>query len=180
MPSSATGTPGAWNGSARPPFASWSSPSPAAIQNTPRPPFTRSRGGEETTPSRRLSQRRPVPAAGVTEDARVGLFQALREMVPDVPADPIAHWLASDRNGGPQSRAQAVRILAALHDRAVLAAGPILPALLADPAADVRKAALALARDVRTEKARDALIALVRSDARPAEERGLALAALRG
>jgi len=120
------------------------------------------------------------PGAGVTEDARVGLFQALREMVPDVPADPIARWLAGGRDAGPRARAQAVRVLTALHSRAVLAAGPVLPGLLADPEAEVRKAALGLARDVRTEKARDALLALARSGERSGEERGLALSALRG
>ncbi len=120
------------------------------------------------------------PEARVSEDARVGLFRALREMVPDVPADPIARWLADKPSGGARSRVKAIQVLTALHNRAVLAAGPILPGLLNDPEADVRKAALALARDVRTELAKEALIALVRSDKSPADERGLALSALRG
>src|SRR5206468_374728 len=113
------------------------------------------------------------PEEKVSEDARVGLFQSLREMVPDVPAAPIAQWLATAPKAGPRARAQAVRVLAALHARAVLAAGPVLPSLLADPDPEVRKAALGLARDVRTEKAREALIALVRSGDRSGDERAL-------
>ncbi len=114
------------------------------------------------------------------EDARVELFRTLREMLADVPADPIAQWLSQKRGAGARSRVQAVQLLAAMHERAVLAVGPILPALLHDPEADVRKAVLLLARDVRTAQAKDALLATVRSEERSTEERGLALLALRG
>lgn len=118
--------------------------------------------------------------ADLTEDARVGLFQALREQVNAVPAEPVARWLAGTGRGALRSRVQAVQLLTAMHQRAMLAAGPILPALLRDPEAEVRRAALGLARDARSEKARDALLAFVRSRARSGEERGQALSALQG
>jgi putative heme-binding domain-containing protein len=114
------------------------------------------------------------------EETRVELFRTLREMLPRVPADPIAQWVSQKRGAGPRSRVQAVQLLAAMHERAVLAVAPILPALLNDPEAEVRKAALVLARDVRSDRAGEILLITVRSQDRTGEERTLALTALRG
>ena len=117
--------------------------------------------------------------AEVPEDARVGLFRALREMAPKVPAEPVVRWLSAEPKAGPRAREQAVRLLSSLRERAVLAAGPIVPGLLTDPDPGVRRAAFALAADVRSDKARAALEATVRAADRPVDERALALGALR-
>ncbi len=79
-----------------------------------------------------------------------------------------------------EARVAAIRVLKAMDRRAVLAAGPVLPTLLTADDGEVRKAALELAVGVRTAEARSALLELVKDDDREAEERRLALVALRG
>jgi quinoprotein glucose dehydrogenase len=115
----------------------------------------------------------------VGAEARVGLFRALREMGEAVPPTPIASWLSRAAQADPRARAEAVRVLTAMQRRAVLAAAPLLPDLLADGNAEVRKAALALAGSARSDEAKNALVELARRDDRSAEERRLAVAALR-
>ena len=111
--------------------------------------------------------------------ARVGLFRALRELIDSVPTDRIAEWLERQPKADPSARVEAIHILTAMNQRAILAAGPILPRLMADEDAGVRRAALALAVEVRSKEAKEALVAIVRAPDRPDDERLLALSALR-
>ncbi|MDR3637453.1 MAG: PQQ-dependent sugar dehydrogenase [Isosphaeraceae bacterium] len=118
--------------------------------------------------------REPIPPS-----ARVGLFRALREFVPSVPADRIVEWLVGGTNAPPEARVEAIRVLIALHQRAALAAGPILPSLLADSRDEVRRESLRLAAEVRSADAKASLVSLVQAENRRADERRLALVALR-
>jgi len=111
--------------------------------------------------------------------ARVGLFRALRELGEAVPPDAIAGWLTNTPKADPMARAEALRVLAAMGKRAVLAAGRVLPPALDDESADVRRAALELANVVRSGESKAVLIALAKRDDRPVEERRQAVAALR-
>ena len=77
----------------------------------------------------------------------------LREMVADVPAEPLAAWLADMPNAPAEARVSAIRVLKAIDRRAVLAVGPVLPTLLTADDGEVRKAALELAVGVRTAEA---------------------------
>ena len=79
--------------------------------------------------------------AEIPAPARAGLFRALRELIDSVPPDRVVGWLQQEPKADPATRAEAIRVLAAMHGRALLAAGPILPGLIADPDADVRRAA---------------------------------------
>lgn len=115
----------------------------------------------------------------IPTEARVGLFRALREIVGAVPPDRIVAWLVQNPKADPAIRVEAIRVLAAMHQRAILSAGPILTGLLTDDSADVRRAALGLALDVRSKEAKDALIALAKAANAPADERRLAVSALR-
>ena len=115
----------------------------------------------------------------IPASARVGLFRALREQVGLVPPDRLAEWLEREPKADPSARAEAIHVLTAMHQRAVLAAGPVLAALLNDASPEVRRAALALATEVRSKNAKVALITLVQSKDRSLEERRLAIAALR-
>jgi putative heme-binding domain-containing protein len=117
--------------------------------------------------------------AEVPATARVGLFRALRELIDSVPPDRVAQWLQNEPEADPSARVEAIHLLTAMHDRALLAASPIVPKLMVDDNADVRRAALALAVEVRSKGAREALVELVRSSDRPVDERRLALVALR-
>ena len=112
--------------------------------------------------------------------SRVDLFRALRELGDAVPPDAIAGWLANTPKADPPARAEALRVLAGMGRRAILAAGRVLPAALDDESADVRRAALELANVARSGESKSALIALVKRDDRPVEERRQAVAALRG
>ena len=111
---------------------------------------------------------------------QVGLFRALRELGEAVPPERIADWLSKTKDAPFPVRAEAIRVLAAMGKRAILVANPLLPGLLAHENAEVRVAALELANVVRSDPARDALIALAKDADRPVEERRLALADLRG
>ncbi len=115
----------------------------------------------------------------ISEAARVGLFRALREQVALVPPDRLVEWLENSPKTDSAARAEAIHVLTAMHQRALLAAGPILPGLLAEPHANIRVAALALAGEIRSRAAKEALIDLLKRKERSAEERRLAIAALR-
>ncbi len=101
-------------------------------------------------------------------------------MGPAVPPDPIAEWLGKATDADPSTRVEAIHVLTAMQQRAQLAAGPVLAGLLGDPDADARRAALALAGEVRSREAKAALVALVKAPDRSADERRLGLSALRG
>jgi putative membrane-bound dehydrogenase-like protein len=117
----------------------------------------------------------PIPA-----EARAGLFKALRELGPAVPPEPIVEWLEKEPKADALPRAEAIRVLAAMRDRAMFPAAKVLPTLLADPDGSVRRAALGLATVARAEAIKAVLIEVVKADGRPADEKGLALVALRG
>lgn len=114
------------------------------------------------------------------EGVRAALFRTLREMVPNVPPERVASWLEGSPNLEPDACVEAIRVLDALHEQAIPAAGPILPRLLADPSEKVRLAALALARSVRTEDAEKALIAIAKDKSAGNDERRRTISALRG
>jgi putative heme-binding domain-containing protein len=114
------------------------------------------------------------------QGVRASLFRTLREMVPNVPAEPIASWLEGSPNLEQDACVEAIRVLNALHGDAVPAAGPILAKLLADPSGNVRLAALDLARSVRTAEAKSALVSIAKNPKAGNEERRQAISALRG
>ena len=113
-------------------------------------------------------------------NSHVGLFRALRELGEAVPPERIANWLAHSEAAPIPARAEAIRVLAAMGNRAILVSNPILPGLIRHENAEVRKAALELANVVRSEPAKAALISLAKDAQRPVEQRRLALADLRG
>ena len=117
--------------------------------------------------------------APLSSESRAGLFRNLREMVVNVPATPVANWLANRSEAGAEPRVEAIRLLNAMHQKALLAAGPVLAGLLKDKDLAVRLAAIALSREVRTDDAKQVLFAIVESSDRTGEERGAALASLR-
>ena len=116
----------------------------------------------------------------LASETRAGLFRNLREMVVNVPATPVANWLANHSDAAVEPRVEAIRLLNAMHQKALLAAQQVLPGLLKDKDASVRLAAIALSREVRSDDAEQALTAIVESEDRAGEERGAALASLRG
>ncbi len=117
----------------------------------------------------------PIPVT-----ARVGLFKALRELGPAVPPESLTDWLKNRPEADGPARAEALRVLGAMKARAALALGNLLPALLGDKNTDVRKAALGVAADIRSDELKKTLISMIGSADRGADERSLILAALRG
>ena len=115
----------------------------------------------------------------IAPSARVNLFRALRELGPAVAPEPIAAWLARSSKSDPAPRAAAIRVLAAMGTRAILTTNPIVVGLLGEGDAEVRKASLVLATSARSTEAKTALIGLATHQDRPAEERRLAVAALK-
>ena len=117
---------------------------------------------------------RPVPV-----EARAGMFRMLREQVVDVRPEPIARWLATAPAQVAPAKVEAIRLLTAMHERALAPGAPVLPKLLADPDSGVRKAALGLAANVMSAEAKAALLKLATGTDKAADERRLAVAALR-
>lgn len=115
----------------------------------------------------------------IPDEARAGLFRALREMGPIVPPEPIVEWLEGAR-GDASARVAAIKVLAAMKDRGMLAVPKVVPPLLGDADAGVRRAALELAAVFRSEAIKVSLLALIANEQKPADERGLAIVALRG
>jgi putative membrane-bound dehydrogenase-like protein len=118
--------------------------------------------------------------AALPPSARVGLFRALRELVSDVPPEPIIAWLRDTPGADPAARVEAIHVVAALPRTGHFPVVPVLPALLTDESATVRQAALGLADKVRSAEAKAALVRLASNAQGSAEERRLALQALRG
>jgi putative heme-binding domain-containing protein len=118
-------------------------------------------------------------AGTIPPDARAGLFKALRELGPAVPPEPIARWLATTK-AEPGPRIEAIKVLTAMGPRAMLAVSPIVPGLLADEDGSLRAAALRLASVARSPESKAALVDLIGRADRPAEERRLAVSAVRG
>jgi quinoprotein glucose dehydrogenase len=116
----------------------------------------------------------------IPSDARSGLFRALRELGPAVPPEPIVEWLQGQPKADAEPRAAAIRVLAAMGNRAAIQVMPLVPSLIADPEPAVRKAALGLATVVRSEPIKQALVKLIGTEGRPDEEKNLGLIALRG
>jgi putative membrane-bound dehydrogenase-like protein len=112
--------------------------------------------------------------------ARGNLFKALRELGPAVAPEPMAEWLAQKPHADAPARAEAIRVLTAMKERAALPVLKILPALLDDNDAEIRKAALGLAAEVRGDVIKSKLVTTVSSAKASEIERGLALIALRG
>jgi putative membrane-bound dehydrogenase-like protein len=122
-------------------------------------------------------------ATGTTElepADHANLFRGLRELVADAPPAPIAEWLAKSPAADAAVRVEAVHLLGAMHLRAADSARPILVDLLVDGDADVRRAALALASEIRAPRILASLVNTVEKRERPADERRLALTAIRG
>ena len=117
-------------------------------------------------------------AEEIPSEARVNLFHALRELGDVVPPEPIALWL-DKREGGASARAEAVRVLAAMGKRSVLAVGPIMTKLIEDEDRGIRLAGLDLAGRVGTTEGKQSLIKLAENAKRPLDERGRAVAGLR-
>ncbi|WP_422925233.1 PVC-type heme-binding CxxCH protein [Singulisphaera sp. PoT] len=111
--------------------------------------------------------------------ARVGLFRALREQVTLVHPDRIAEWLRDTPKADGAARAEAIHVLTAMHQKAALAVAPILKGLVLDGDPAVRRAALVLASEIRSGAVKEALVALAKAGDRSAEERRLAITALR-
>ncbi len=121
-----------------------------------------------------------ISANAIPSTARAGLFRALREFGPAVPPEPIADWVAKNKQADPAPRAAAIRVLTAMGPRAVLAAGPIVAPLLAEGRGEVFVAALNLAGVIRSAEAKAELIRLVKSPDLSDDERRLAFVALKG
>jgi putative membrane-bound dehydrogenase-like protein len=115
----------------------------------------------------------------IPEYARANLFRALREMRDAVPVGPIADWLRENEKHEAEPRAVAVKVLAAMGARASKEAGPIVPGLLKDESAEVRRAAIELAGSARSDEAEKGLVALVEDDRGPVAERRKGLEELR-
>jgi putative membrane-bound dehydrogenase-like protein len=116
----------------------------------------------------------PIPAK-----ARANLFRALREMRDAAPVGPIARWLEEGDRREAEPRAVAVKVLAAMGSRASKEAGTIVPGLLKDEKAEVRRAAIEMAGAARSAEAERALVALVEDDKGAVAERRQGLEELR-
>ncbi len=119
------------------------------------------------------------PAAITAEAREWACFGHLREMGPSVPPEPIVEWLDRSKTDAP-ARVAAIKLLAPMRERGALTVPPIIPKLLRDDDPSVRRAALELAATFRSEEVKKTLVAIIKNDIRPGDERALALVALRG
>lgn len=112
--------------------------------------------------------------------ARVYLFNALRELLPDVSPGPIAQWLRRSRGGDSAARVQATEVLLAMGARAFPDTRAVAAELLEDPDQAVRFAGLELAKTYLSPEAERILIVILHNAGAGAGERRAAASALRG
>lgn len=115
----------------------------------------------------------------LSDSARAGVFRALREQGPKVPAEPVAMWLSRAGASQESSKVEAIHVLAALRQSAALVTRDLLPKLLTDRSSRVRLAAMALVEVIPLAAANRNLLAIAQGERNSIEERRRAVAALR-